>query len=78
MTYWAKKAVEEHSKGKTVIMVGPLGWGWTEIMVAAKPEIRILGQEIKFRSIEDGTPNRRTRQPLVMCILRAQLQRKAA
>jgi hypothetical protein len=51
-------------------MVAPLGWGWTEILLAAKAEMRILGQEIKFLATEDGTPSRRPRQPIVMCILR--------
>ena len=70
LTHWARKAIEEHAKGKTVIMIGPLGWGWTEIMTAAKAESRVLGQEIKFLAIEDNTPSTRSRQPCVMYILR--------
>lgn len=53
-TAWARKSIEEHKKGKRVVMVFPLH-KWVLMMLDAGAELRNLG-DVRWCSIEDGKP----------------------
>jgi len=50
-TAWARKAIEEHKKGKDVVMVYPMD-KWVLMMIEAGAEIRNLG-DVKWLATED-------------------------
>ena len=52
-TAWARKALAEHDKGKTVVLVYPLP-KWILMLMAAGAEVRNLG-DIKWLATEDGS-----------------------
>jgi hypothetical protein len=52
-TAWARKAIEEQKKGKSVVMVYPVD-KWLLMLIQHCKEIRNLG-DVKWHSCEDGT-----------------------
>ena len=54
---WVRKAIEEHKKGKEVVMVFPITQALSELAEYGI-EIRSLGR-VKWLSIEDGTPTKK-------------------
>lgn len=54
MTAWVRKALAEHAKGKTVVMVYPLD-KWIHYLIDAGAELRSL-KDVKWCATEDGKP----------------------
>lgn len=72
-TAWARKAIEEHRKGKTVVFVFPVD-KWilmllTEIL-GANAEVRNLG-DVKWLATEDRSVGKGTGRHIAAFILRA-------
>ena len=67
-TAWAKKAIEEHKKGKTVVFVYPID-KWVHMMIEAGAEIRNL-RVIRWLATEDGLPGKGTGRWVAEFILR--------
>lgn len=55
-TKWVRKAIAEHEKGKTVVLVFPTD-KWIHYLLRAGAEIRSLG-DVRWHAIEDGTPGK--------------------
>jgi len=72
-TAWARKAIEEHKKGKNVVMVYPID-KWVLMLIAAGAEIRNLG-DVRWCSTEDGAPGKGTGRHIAMFILKAECGR---
>lgn len=53
-TAWVRKAIEEHKKGKDVVLVYPTD-KWVHYLLAAGAEFRSLG-DVKWCSIEENKP----------------------
>lgn len=53
-TAWVRKALAEHAKGKTVVLVFPTD-KWIHYLLKAGAELRSLG-DVRWHSTEDGTP----------------------
>lgn len=51
-TAWVRKAIAEHKKGKSVVLVYPLP-KWVHYLIAAGAELRSLG-DVRWHAIEDG------------------------
>lgn len=68
-TAWANKALEEHRKGKTVVLVYPVD-KWMIKLLAAGAELRNLG-DVRWLAVEDGTPGKGTGRHICAFILRA-------
>jgi len=68
VTAWVRKALEEHSKGKTVVLVYPLD-KWVLMLLQAGAEVRNLG-DVRWLSIEDGTPGPGTGRHIACFVLR--------
>lgn len=66
-TAWARKAIEEHKKGKKVVMVYPID-KWVLMMIEAGAEIRNL-RDVKWCATEDGSPGKGTGRHIAMFIL---------
>jgi len=66
-TAWARKAITEHEKGKTVVMVYPID-KWVLMMLAAGAEVRNLG-DVRWHSTEDGMPGKGTGRHVACFIL---------
>lgn len=66
-TAWARKAIEEHKKGKRVVMVYPLD-KWVLMMIEAGAEIRNL-KDIKWLATEDGSQGNGTGRHIACFIL---------
>lgn len=56
VTAWVRKAIEEHKKGKKIVLVFPLD-KWVHMLVEAGAEIRNIG-DVKWRAIEDNSPGK--------------------
>ena len=67
-TAWAKKVIEEHKKGKTVVFVYPID-KWVHMMIEAGAEIRNL-RVIRWLATEDGLPGKGTGRWVAEFILR--------
>lgn len=67
-TAWAKKAIQEHRKGKTVVLVYPID-KWVIALLTAGAEVRNLG-DVKWLSTEDYTPGPGTGRHTAAFILR--------
>jgi hypothetical protein len=67
-TAWVRKAIEEHKKGKTVVLVYPID-KWILMMLEAGAEVRNL-KDVKWHSIEDGLPGKGTGRHIACFILR--------
>lgn len=57
-TAWARKAIEESSKGKRVVMVYPID-KWVLMMIKAGAKIENLG-DVKWCATEDGSEGKGT------------------
>ena len=55
-TAWARKAIEENKKGKTVVLVFPTD-KWIHYLIKAGAELRSLG-DVRWHSIEENKPGR--------------------
>jgi hypothetical protein len=66
-TFWARKAIEEHKKGKRVVMVYPID-KWVLMLIEAGAEIRNLG-DVKWIAIEDETAHKGTGRHVAMFVL---------
>lgn len=67
MTAWVRKAIEEHKKGKRVVMVYPID-KWVLMLVAAGAKISNLG-DVKWVATEDGTPGKGTGRHIAQFVL---------
>lgn len=67
-TAWAKKALEEYRKGKTVVMVYPID-KWILKLLAHATAVRNLG-DVKWYATEDGTEGRGTGRHVAAFILK--------
>ncbi len=67
-TAWVRKAIEEHKKGKTVVIVFPIH-RWIHYLLAVGVELRSLGA-VKWCSIEDGKPQKAVSNWTMAFILR--------
>lgn len=52
-TAWARKAIEENKKGKTVVLVFPTD-KWIHYLIKAGAELRSLG-DLRWHATEDGS-----------------------
>jgi hypothetical protein len=67
MTAWARKAITEHSKGKTVVLVFPLD-KWVLMLLNAGAQIRNLG-DVRWLSTEEHKPGKGTGRHIAAFIL---------
>jgi hypothetical protein len=67
MTAWARKALIEHKKGKSVVLVFPID-KWVLMLIEAGAQIRNLG-DVKWLSTEDGKPGRGTGRHIACFVL---------
>lgn len=67
-TAWVRKAIEEHSKGKSVVFVYPID-KWILMMLAAGAKVRNLG-DVKWCSTEDGSSGNGTGRHVAAFILK--------
>ena len=79
-TAWVRKAIIEHQKGKTVVLVYPVD-KWVLMLVneifGVEAEIRNLG-DVKWLATEDASPGKGTGRHIACFILRANLPNAAA
>jgi len=68
MTAWARKAMVEADKGKSVVLVFPID-KWVLMLLEAGATIRNLG-DVKWLSTEDGQPGRGTGRHIAAFILK--------
>lgn len=68
-TAWARKAIAENEKGKTIVMVYPLP-KWVLMLLERGAEVRNLG-DVAWHATEDGEPGPGIGQHVAMFILRA-------
>lgn len=66
-TAWARKAIEEHKKGKRVVFVYPID-KWVLMMLAEGAKVRNLG-DVRWCSTEDGTPGNGTGRHIAAFVL---------
>ena len=66
-TAWVRKAIEEHKKGKSVVLVYPID-KWVLMMVEAGARIENLG-DVKWEATEDGKAGNGTGRHIAMFIL---------
>jgi hypothetical protein len=67
-TAWIRKAIAEHQKGKTVVLVFPID-KWIHLMLEAGAEVRNL-RDVKWCAIEDGQPGKGTGRHIAAFVLR--------
>jgi hypothetical protein len=71
-TAWVRKSIEEHRKGKTVVLVFPID-KWVLMLVkeilGEHAEIRNLG-DVKWLATEDNTPGKGTGRHIAASILK--------
>jgi hypothetical protein len=70
MTAWVRKAIAEHQKGKTVVMVYPLD-KWVLMLLAAGAKVRNLG-DVKWLATEDGSEGKGTGRHIACFVLEAE------
>ena len=70
-TAWARKCIEQHKKGKTVVMVYPID-KWVLMMLQAGAEVRNLG-DVKWHSTENNEPGPGTGRHVACFILKPPL-----
>ena len=66
-TAWVRKAIEEHSKGKRVVLVYPID-KWVLMLLAAGAQVRNL-KDVRWRAIEDGSEGPGTGRHIACFIL---------
>jgi hypothetical protein len=69
-TAWARKCIEEHRKGKTVVMVYPID-KWVLMLLDAGAKVRNL-KDVKWCATEDGSPGKGTGRHVAMFVLEAE------
>lgn len=68
-TAWVRKAIEEHDKGKLVVLVYPVDKWVLMLLKTTGSTVRNLG-DVKWLSIEDGKPGKGTGRHIAAFILR--------
>lgn len=68
-TAWARKAIAENQKGKSVVLVYPID-KWVLMLLAAGAKVRNLG-DVRWHSTEDGKPGKGTGRHIAAFILAA-------
>ena len=66
-TAWARKAIEEHNKGKRVVLVYPID-KWILMLLAAGAKVENLG-DVKWLATEDGTAGKGTGRHIACFVL---------
>lgn len=66
-TAWARKAISEHAKGKTVVLVYPID-KWVLMLLAAGAKVRNLG-DVRWLATEDGSVGKGTGRHIAAFIL---------
>jgi hypothetical protein len=66
-TAWARKAIEEHAKGKRVVLVYPID-KWVHMLLAAGAQVRNL-KDVRWRATEDGSQGPGTGRWVAMFVL---------
>lgn len=66
-TAWARKAIEEHKKGKTVVMVYPID-KWVLMMLEAGAKVRNL-KDVRWLAIEDKKQGKGTGRHIACFVL---------
>lgn len=66
-TAWARKCIEQHKKGKRVVMVYPID-KWVLMLLDAGAKVRNL-KDVRWHSIEDGSEGKGTGRHIAMFIL---------
>jgi hypothetical protein len=69
-TAWVRKAIEEHRKGKTVVLVYPVDKWVLMLLSEIGCEVRNLG-DVRWHAIEDGSIGKGTGRHIACFILRA-------
>lgn len=67
-TAWARKAIEENAKGKTVVMVHPID-KWVLMLLAAGAKVVNLG-DVRWLATEDGSQGKGTGRHIACFILK--------
>jgi len=66
-TAWVRKAIEEYTKGKQIVLVYPID-KWVHMLLEAGAQVRNL-KDIRWRAIEDGSQGPGTGRWVAMFIL---------
>lgn len=66
-TAWARKAIEEHAKGKRVVLVYPID-KWVHMLLEAGAQVRNL-KDVRWRATEDGSQGPGTGRWVAMFVL---------
>jgi hypothetical protein len=66
-TAWVRKAIAEHAKGKTVVLVFPID-KWIHMLLEAGAEVRNL-KDVKWCATEDGKPGKGTGRWIAQFVL---------
>lgn len=69
-TAWARKAIEENRKGKTVVLVYPID-KWILMLLKAGAEVRNLG-DVRWLATEDGSQGKGTGRHIACFVLRGE------
>jgi hypothetical protein len=67
-TAWARKAIAERDKGKTVVLVYPID-KWVLMLLQAGAEVRNLG-DVRWLATEDGSQGKGTGRHIACFVLR--------
>jgi hypothetical protein len=70
-TAWVRKAIAEHQKGKTVVLVYPIDKWVLMLLAAIGSDVRNLG-DVRWHATEDGTPGKGTGRHIACFVLNAQ------
>lgn len=68
-TAWVRKAIGEHRKGKTVVLVYPIDKWVLMLLAEIGADVRNLG-DVRWLATEDGTPGKGTGRHIACFILR--------
>jgi hypothetical protein len=68
-TAWARKAIAEHAKGKSVVFVYPID-KWVLMLLAAGAKVRNLG-DVHWLATEDGSQGKGTGRHIACFVLEA-------
>lgn len=71
-TAWARKAIEEHRKGKDVVLVYPVD-KWILMLIEVGAEVRNL-RDVKWLATEDRTPGKGTGRHIACFVLKHDAQ----
>ena len=66
-TAWARKAIQEHKKGKDVVLVYPID-KWVLMLIEAGAKVRNLG-DVKWLATEDGEAGKGTGRHIACFVL---------